>query len=387
MKSSERAKRILQSAWLWGALAGLMTGALAAWAMTTWRTEPELARLSSLIALGVTSTAAIPEPEIEIIPIESRPLISSLPAAFDERRRSPALELVTQTGPNAPLTSDQAVGIGVAATSDGWLITSSAVLEDAPLSTLAVSLEGTVRTITRAVQDKATGILYLKIDANDLPVADFLQARDVVEGAAAWSETRPGILRPETIISTRTKRDEGPVSSEVANRRFLLTGTESSGKPGHPVWDGRGKLIGLYEAYRPAQGAWLVSPVSSVGRDLGALLSTGEITHAGLLVFALDLNGVSIQNRPEHLPANGAWLRAGTEGFSISRNSPLFAILEPGDVIEQIERDILGGGADLGELLLEYRPGVSVIIRARRGEETLNPEVILEEIRTSVVLR
>ncbi len=377
----------LKSGWLWGAIAGLLAGAISGAAITTFRTEPQLAQLSAQIA-GATSTSAIvTKPEIEIIPIETRPLLTSLPSAFDERRRSPVLQLLEITAGEAPITQEQTIGTAISVTSDGWLVTSYEALAGAKLSNLRIASAGKTVAIDRAIHDRHTDIVYLKIEASGLSVADFVQARDVTVGAAAWTERQPSVLRPASIMSVRARREYVPVSSESSNRRFLISGNKEDGAPGQPVWDGRGKLIGLYESYSESTGAWLVQPVGSIARDLANLLSSGSITHAGLSIFALDLEDVILSSRPEGLPTSGAWLRPGEGGFSIAKTSPAFGKLEPSDVIERIERDILEGKADLGEILLEYRPDASVVITILRGSERMEVDITLEEMETSVVLK
>ncbi len=376
----------LKSGWLWGAIAGLLAGAVSGAAITTFRTEPELANLSARIA-GVASTSTIPEkPEIEIIPIETRPLLTSLPSAFDERRRSPVLQIVETTIADVPVTEEQVIGSAISVTSDGWLITSYEAVEGLVFSGIRIANEGRLVPIEQAIRDQDTDIVYMKIDASGLPVADFVQARDVTVGAAAWTERQASVLRPASIMSVRARKVYAPVSSEYANRRYFISGNKEDGVAGQPVWDGRGKLIGLYESYNEHIGAWLVQPVGSVSRDLASLLDSGSIAHAGLSIYALDLEGVVLANRPDTLPSSGAWLRPGATGVSIAKTSPAFGKLEPGDVIERIERDILEGEADLGEILLEYRPGASVVLTVLRGEEQLEVELALEEIETSISL-
>lgn len=378
---------LLGGAWLWGAIAGLITGAIAGYAITILRTDPQIATLSARIAAGATSTASPSMPEVEVIPIESRPLLTSLPSAFDERRRSPVMQLIELTGATTPITDEQVIGTAVSVTSDGWLITSYDALETSRLANVALVRAGEVIEIERVIHDTHTDIVYLKTEASGLPVADFVQARDVTVGAAVWTERLPSVLRPASVMSIRARSVNGAVSSEKANRRFLVSGGVADGFPGLPVWDGRGKLIGLYERYDENKGGWLVQPVSSVARDLANLLAADEITHAGLSIYAQDLEGVVIPNRPDYLPSNGAWLRPGVEGFAIARTSPAFGELQVNDVIERIERDILEGEADLGEILLEYRPGATVTFTVMRADEELEVDLPLEEIRTSVVLK
>jgi len=374
----------IQSGWFLGAIAGLLTGAISGAAITMFRTEPQLANLSARLA-GVATTSTAPKtPEVNIIPIESRPLVTSLPTVFNESRRSPVLSLVDAATTDTTITDKQVIGTAIAITSDGWLITSYESLKGKSLSNVRVIRGGEVVVLEQAIRDQDTNLVYLKITASGLPVADFVQPRDVTVGTAVWTERKPSILRPASIMSVRARSVYETISSETANRRFLISGGEEDGVAGQPVWDGRARLIGLYEKYDAQLGAWLVEPVGSVARDLANLLKTDTISHAGLSISALDLEGIVLASRPDNLPSSGAWLRPG--GRAIAKESPAFGKLEPGDVIERVERDILEGRGDLGEILLDYRPGATVTLTVLRGTEQQKVELTLAEIKTSVSL-
>ena len=369
-------------------IAGLFAGVISSVALMSFRIEPELARLSARVSnIRATSTAVATSPRVEIIPIETRPLLSALPSAFDERRRSPVLRLieVSQTTKDT-VVEKQNIGVAISVTSDGWLMTSHEAVVNANLAKWRIAYQGSILPIKRAIYDKGTNVVYMKIEASGLPVVDMLPARDITPGAAVWTEREASVLRPASIMSVRARKKYSPVSSEEANRRYWISGSKEDGIAGEPVWDGRAKLIGMYEGYNEQTGAWLVQPVSSVARDLAKLLSAGKITHAGLSIFALDLEGVVLANRPEALPDAGAWLRPGKNVFTIAKNSPPLSKLKTGDVIERIERDILDGEADLGEILLEYRPGANVTLTVLRGKEEKKIELTLNEIQTSIDL-
>jgi serine protease DegS len=281
---------------------------------------------------------------------------------------------------------ERVFGEAVAVTSDGWLATAGSAIDGMRLADIAVGVGGHVRAVERGVRDLSTGIAYLKISATDLPTPAFVRASDVVAGAPVWRESAPLSLAPELVVSLHAPQAE-PVSSERAGRRFLAT-APSDAAPGSAIWDGSGRLVGILEAADEA-GAWRVLPAAPIGSALAQFLQNGSIQRASLGVRSYDLSSVTVDAPSSTLPSLGAWLHADrkTGAAAVNTKGVSAKSLRDGDVIERIERDILDGSADLGERLLDYRPGVAVNLTvSRKGEEmqipvTLGTETVSETIK------
>lgn len=365
----------------------IVTGALAGLAAAEWRLAPRLDRLSSLITASSTPGVFEPvptEPEIEIIPLERRPLASAYPSAFANRTASGVLTLVKRNGADL-VTAERELGSAVALTADGWLLTTEAALANLRLAELAVIRNGALVKIERAYKDHSTGLAYLKVDVRGLPVTTFVRPSDVLPGTAVWVETRPLRLRPESVIDTRLANLTDAISSERALRRFLISGPEAANWSGSPVWDSGGRLLAVIDSWDVGHQAWRALPLGSLGRDLGSILSSGEIRRASLGVRGFDLAAITLDPRPAVLPRLGLWLRPERKtGLpAVAPAGPSAKLLRDGDVIERLERDILDGAADLGERLLEYRPGVEVTLYGRRASESLQVSVTLGNVLTS----
>ncbi len=392
-----REKGINRSLWLTVGLAGVggvLGGLVSGWLVFAQAVRPELDRLERTIeSWPATGTRPIvtPEPEtltIEVIPFESRPLAPAYPAAFAERRASGVLTLVrrVRTTPGEPVAPEREFGSAVAVTSDGWLVTTDAAFEDVRLADLGVIVSGRVLPIERGIRDASTGVVYLKAAASGLPTAGFVRSADVVAGAPVWVESRPRQLAPEIVLAVRARPSADPISSEVAARRFLVSGA-TEGHPGSAVWDGAGRLVGLLES--EDGGAWRVIPAGPVASGLSQLLATGEIRRPVLGVRALDLAALSFDAATATLPTLGAWLRADRKlGLpAVAPRGPSAGLLQEDDVIERLERDILDGTADLGERLFDFRPGASVNISGRRNGTAFQTQVTLGSDVTSESIR
>lgn len=382
-KKSEPSFRILNSPIFWAVVLSVLLSTGVSWLIARYRLEPQIERLSNLILANATGTPAVPsnQPSIEIVPLETRPLETAYPAAFSGRSVSPLLELVRlapKTAAGVPLTDDHVLGNVVALTSDGWIATSQSALRDYRLADIGVLWNGEVKRVTAGYRDHSTGLAYLKTEASGLAITNFVRAADVVPGSAVWMESAPAALRPETVIRLRAPQAAAVLSSEVASRRFLVSGTAAEASAGSAVWDGAGRLIGIAEDYSEEDAGWRVIPSGMIGRDLANLLSTNEIQRATLGVQAMDLAQAAFEDR-SGLPIRGAWLEPDRiKGLpAVNPKGPSANVLREGDVIERIERDILDGNADLGERLLEYRSGANVTVAGVRDGEAFEASITL----------
>jgi S1-C subfamily serine protease len=221
-----------------------------------------------------------------------------------------------------------------------------------------------------------------------LPTPAFVRASDVVPGASVWVESGPRQLAPEILLTVRARPSTDPVPSNKLSRRFLVSGAKEGRRAGASVWDGAGRLIGLLESSEA--GGWRVIPAGPIGSTLSQMFSgDGLIRRSTLGVRALDLSTITFDAATSSLSSLGAWVRADRKLKlpAVTPSGPSARALSDGDVIERVERDILDGTADLGERLLDYRPGASVAISGRRknaafqAEVTLGSEIVSEQIK------
>ncbi len=287
------------------------------------------------------------------------------------------------------LTNDRMLGQAVAVTSDGWFITSASAITGLKTADMVIWYGGSSYAVDRGVIDRLNGTVYLKTSAKDVQSASFTRAQDLVVGGEAWSEYRPGEIAPHVILdlSRRNPPDE-MTSSEVAARRVILDGVSALGDLGGGVWDANGQLVGIVDS-KPGETARII-PAASIAASFSSLLGTGEIRHAYLGVRAYDLAALKLSGDREGLPLQGALVRDEKKGGKpgVVLNSPAAkAKLKSGDVILKVERDILDGTADLGEVLSEYRPGSSVTLRILRDKTDMDVSVVLGSVVTSEVLK
>lgn len=372
---------------LWACLASALIAAGSAWLTVSQTVAPEFARLEELIRSRPVPATTVPA--VQIVKIEPRPLTSSYPSAIVSRRRSPVFAVVTRSAVLAKnaedrlVSPDREIGSAVSVTADGWFVAPASLLSGTRAAELGLVVDGRVRPVEKAVRDSATDVLFLKITAQDLPLSAFVQTSDVAAGITVWLEPRSQRLYPSTVTDIRLAAMTDAASSERAIRRFLVTGEGEDRWPGAAVWDADGRLVGMVEA--KIRGGWRVLPAGNAANALSSLLATQEIRHASLGVRSLDLSAMVVEGERAPLLPQGAWIRSERKtGLpAVAAQGPSAGVLQDGDVIERVERDILDGTSDLGEHILTYRPGTSVTLSVSRKGNILDLPVTLGSLLAS----
>lgn len=350
MKTSEKAV-IIASAMGLSVGVGALAGAISA---DLW-ISPRIDRLADLVSHATsTSVNATTTTPVVIVPLENRPILPSYPQSLLERHGSPVAALakhVRGAAEETPLAQDKLLGTSVALTSDGWMLSTDAALASSKIADIGLVKDGRIRSIQKGFRDTSTGLVFLKADVSGLPSVSFVRSSEVSAGAAVWVETSPGVLMPD-VIANAAWQPTAAIASERVGRRFVLSAKNYPA--GSTVWDSAGRLIGLVETANQS----LVIPASSAGDFLAGILSSKGLERASLGLKTIDLSD-AVFDTTSTLPIAGAWVR--NKGAAAGSKELL-----DGDVIERIERDILDGTADLGEHLLDYRPGAEVVLSVWR---------------------
>ncbi len=311
----------------------------------------------------VTSTPAVPTKSV---------FREELPAVL-ARRASPVLSLYRKGKDDRILLADHRIGTATALTSDGWLITSASVIENVRPADVLVWNGLVSQAPTRMVIDRINRTVYLKIAGDQYPSVAFSRAWDATPGSLAWIEPTESAFLPASLVSIRRRSSGDQKIVEEAMRQFEFAVQMNPEERGAPIWDTSGALVGIVET----SGARPLAILStSISTSFASLLDTGSIHHATMSATVSDMDALLRDRKKLKLPDHGAIVE------KVAGTSPL----KVNDVIVRVDRDILEGTADLGELLSEYRPGTNVTLSVWRNGTQMDVPMTLGNVTTSEML-
>lgn len=343
---------------------------------------------------NASGTVAVDEPvsmptttQIRLVPLQMEDFtLRAIPESIFNRRSPVGVVYAhkkTAVSQNF-LSEDEQLGRAVALTSDGWFVTTRQVLENNKAADLLVWHAGRAYQVERGVLDRSTNTVFLKTKARDLSVTAFADYWSGRTGLAAWLEPSAEQFAPSSIIAVRHVSHSDPVLSDKPERRIVAMGDLKPLELGSPLWDAKGALIGLVET--SVDGRLLIVPGSSLSSSLQSVMAGGEVERANLGVYSIDLAVARlIGEQAEGFPSRGAWLREDKKlGRAVIKDGAAEkAGLKTGDVILQVDRDILDGSLDLSDIIMQYRPGSTVNMRVWRAGEELEVPVTLGAQTTS----
>ncbi len=371
------------------AACGALAGAAAGWMFSFLPYQLPFPSGSAHGGSATTTASVKTIPTVEVVPIDRKPAEPVLPPAFTSRRVS-SVAGVYRRAPNSPVLSDaQLIGEAVAVTSDGWVVLPSSVISGMKLGDIVLWRDGVAATATRGIIDDRSSVAFLKTPFANLQAPAFARYEDISPGIPVWIERRAGSYEPATIASLHGEigsLDGTP--SNVAARRPTVTAFARSGDLGAPVWDANGTLLGIASG-KPGD-AFPFIPASVWAPSLYGIFSDGVILDADLGVRSLDLSALRLVASTSTLPRLGAWIVPDKTAKlpAVDKNSPAAAAgIREGDVITSVDRDILDGSADLGEVLVQYKPGSQVTLTVARDGKTLELPVTLGSVPVSRELK
>lgn len=343
---------------------------------------------------NASGTVAIDEPmlaptttQIRLVPLQMEDFtLRAIPESIFNRRSPVGVVYAhkkTAVSQNF-LAEDEQLGRAVALTSDGWFVTTRNVLENTKVTDLLIWHAGRAYQVEKGILDKSTNAVFLKTNARDLSVTAFADYWSSRTGLAAWLEPSAEQFAPSSIIAIRHIFHSEPVSSDKPERRIVAMGDLKSLELGSPLWDAKGALIGLVES--SADGRLFIVPGSSLSSSLQSIMAGGAVERANLGVYSMDLAVARlIGEQVKDFPNRGAWLREDKRlGRSVIKDSAgEKAGLKTGDVILQVDRDILDGSLDLSDIIMQYLSGSTVNLRVWRAGEELEVPVTLGSQTTS----
>lgn len=274
---------------------------------------------------------------------------------------------------------ERATGTGVIIDKSGYIVTNNHVVAGA--NELSVTLSNGEEYPARLVgADAATDLAVIKIEKDNLPVAQFGDSDALAVGEVAIAIGNPlGLAFSQTVTVGVISAKERAININEHNFTFIQTDAAiNDGNSGGPLVNLRGEVIGINTAkikIAGVEGMGFAIPsntVKNISRDLivhGRIIRPwigvyygGDIDEALARQLQLPVDyGVLIQEVVKDGPADRAGIRRG-------------------DVIVSMSGRKITTFNDLRRIIFEHNVGDEVEITFYRGREQMTVRVTLSEL-------
>jgi serine protease Do len=266
------------------------------------------------------------------------------------------------------------LGQGLIITNDGWLVTYENVVKNEKIAYSVVTNDNQVFKTEKVVIDEVTGAVFLKVAANNLPVAEFNLRENLVEGQSLFVFGQNGGVADANIkdLQYTVSEKAGSLlrSSEVSYKYLLLDEQLDGEYLGSPVVSLDGRVSGLV-----IDESGLVLPLNHFTEKMKFVVQDQEWERPYLGINFYDLSEVL---NPEINQTKGVMI-AAVRGVDAA--SPAKGILLEGDILLEIEGEELSASRNLSDLMAEYHVGDSLNIKIKRGAEEKEVEVVLGKVK------
>lgn len=269
------------------------------------------------------------------------------------------------------------VGSGVILTSDGYIVTNFHVIDGAEEIQVQLKDDREIYEAKLIGSDRATDLALLKIDADDLPAAQFGDSSQLQVGDVVLAIGNPFGL-DQTVTSG--------IVSALGRRNLAIAGYENfiqtdasinPGNSGGPLIDTRGRVVGVSTAIVShadggAIGIGFAIPVNMAVDILDQLLEDGEITRGFLGVKLSDLT-------PDLAEGFGVEPKGALVNEVMADTPAERAGLEPGDVIVRFDGHEVIEMSGLRLMVASTEPGSKATVEIIRDGK---PHKLTVEIET-----
>jgi S1-C subfamily serine protease len=270
-------------------------------------------------------------------------------------------------------------GSGVAISSDGFLITSAHVIDDARRGVATFS-DGHETAVSLVGSDPLSDLAVLRADDADLPAAALGDAERLRVGQLVVAIGNPNGFAGSVTAGVISGLGRSlPVGSRGGPRRIVenVIQTDAALNPGNSggaLADGSGEVVGINTALAGI-GLGLAVPINDTTRlIISTLIRDGRVRRAHL--------GVAVAPRP--LPPAAAerlGRRAAVQIMQVIEGGPADrGGLQTGDLVTDLDGEPVSDAGDLQRLMVHERIGrrVSAVILRDGVRQTL--ELVLDEL-------
>lgn len=258
----------------------------------------------------------------------------------------------------------EAIGLGAVVSSDGWVMTTDEAVRGLSATQLIGVVGNRALVVTDLVKDPGTTSVFVKMDVSNVPVLSFADASRLQVGDSLYVM---GADEAFTRVQVTSTLQEAPFlsSSDVFGGSLMVT-LGGEGLPGAPVVDGAGELVGRIED----RATDTVETLEWIMPALRQVLKGEPVTRP---VFGVET--VMLDQAVGHAEMGVGALVVNAPAFGTPSR---VAGIRVGDVLLRVGEKELSGTMTVARALLDAKAGESIAVQLKRGEETLDVDVVLD---------
>lgn len=279
-------------------------------------------------------------------------------------------------------------GKGVILTSDGWILTTKSTFGDLKEKALEekyliITSTGKSYEVKEFILDKVSDIVFLKVEAEDLPVIQIGSREKLEVGQTIATFDDSGIVTTKIAslnYETPFLEKKDLIKSSEKFSKFIFLEDPIFEKGGNPLINSEGEVVGLLAF----EGARVAIPIDYIKSAFVDILKYKKIKRTFLGVNYIDLASIRLKENATVGLKKGALLYENKDlkiKATIPKSPAEAAGLKAGDIILKIDKEELSSTRDLTELIQEYQPGNSLDLLVLRAREERIVRVKLEELK------
>ncbi len=274
-------------------------------------------------------------------------------------------------------------GTGIVWSADGYIVSNSHVVEDVAFEYEVVFADGSSYPAKVVGKDKYNDVALLKIERSGLTSAtvgdsDALETGQTVFAIGNSLGKYQNTVSRGVVSGLGRAIDIGSEAKPLPRLQNLIQ-TDAAinlGNSGGPLVNMAGEVVGMNTLIEnDAASIGFSVPINTVKKSVEQLKNFGKASRPYM--------GIQYQTiTPEARVLYGFSASNGAAVSIVAKNSPAQkAGLKDGDIILEINREVLSAQNELDKILTKYQAGDQILLKVLRGKNTLELLLILEEYK------
>jgi serine protease Do len=267
---------------------------------------------------------------------------------------------------------------GFILTSDGWLVAYGKGINNTKKDQLVVIYNNKVYLVKEKVFDSTTGVIFLKIVANNLPVVPLGDSLELVNGQLVIALNDLGdvnVVNLKNIAYQSVLNFNNLINtSESYSKLFLLGNGLNTNYNGGPLVNLNGEVVGIIRDIDQKLGSVTVVPINQFRSVILDVLKNNKISRPFLGVSYIDLAwAVGLDQSITKGLTRGALIYQKPKD-----KTPAAAVgLLVNDIIISIDNQNINKNSSLVDLVQQYQDGDKVNLEIIRGDKTITKTITL----------